>query len=72
MRSAIKQKSLNKQRGIIDRMAENRNLLVEAGFFLWERKAWWIAPIIFFLVIVGLLIIFAQSSAISPFIYALF
>lgn len=37
-----------------------------------ERKAYWLAPIIIVLVLVGALIIFTQSSALSPFIYALF
>ncbi|MEK6646849.1 MAG: DUF5989 family protein, partial [Candidatus Firestonebacteria bacterium] len=36
------------------------------------RKAWWITPIIIMLVLVGMLIILAQSSSVSPFIYALF
>jgi len=36
------------------------------------RKKWWLLPIIFMLVIVGVLIIFGQSSTLSPFIYALF
>lgn len=48
------------------------SLLKETWEFLKERKAWWLAPIIILLVLVGALIIFGQSSAISPFIYALF
>lgn len=50
----------------------NRNLLMELWDFLKVRKAWWLTPIILMLVIVGILIIFGQSSAVSPFIYALF
>lgn len=53
-------------------MARNKSLFGEIWGFLKERKAWWLAPIIIMLVIVGLLIVFGQSSAISPFIYALF
>jgi hypothetical protein len=37
-----------------------------------ERKKWWLLPIVFFLVLMGALIFFAQGSALSPFIYALF
>ena len=50
----------------------NKNVFLEAWAFLKVRKAWWLAPISIRLFIIGLLIIFAQSSAISPFIYALF
>jgi Family of unknown function (DUF5989) len=40
--------------------------------FLRERKKWWIAPILVFLVLLGILIIFASSSTLAPFIYSLF
>lgn len=39
--------------------------------FLWERKIFWMAPIFLMLVVIGALILFAQSSALSPFIYTL-
>lgn len=53
-------------------MANNKSLLGEVWDFLKVRKAWWLTPIIIMLILVGLLIIFAQSSSVSPFIYALF
>ncbi len=40
--------------------------------FLMERKAWWLAPIIFVLLLIGVLIVFGGGSAIAPFIYTLF
>jgi len=40
--------------------------------FLWERKIWWLIPLILILLLFALIIIFGQSSAISPFIYTLF
>jgi hypothetical protein len=40
--------------------------------FVRERKKWWIAPILVFLVLLGVLLIFASSSALAPFIYSLF
>ena len=40
--------------------------------FLWERKLWWMMPMVAVLLVLGILIIFAQSSAIAPFIYTLF
>lgn len=54
------------------KMPKNRGLLAEVWDFLKVRKAWWLAPIIIMLILVGILIIFGQSSALSPFIYALF
>lgn len=53
-------------------MAKNRGLLGEMWAFLRERKAWWLTPIIVLLLLVAVLLIFGQSSALSPFIYALF
>ncbi|MFC1667167.1 DUF5989 family protein [Candidatus Omnitrophota bacterium] len=40
--------------------------------FLWERKLWWMIPIVGVLLLLGLLIFFTQSSAVVPFIYTLF
>ena len=50
----------------------NQSLLRELWSFLRVRKAWWLAPIIILLVLIGILIVFSQSSVLSPFIYALF
>jgi hypothetical protein len=40
--------------------------------FLRVRKRWWLAPIIVMLLLLGLLMFFAQSSTVAPFIYTLF
>ena len=40
--------------------------------FLWEAKLWWMIPMVFVLLLLGGLIVFAQSSAVAPFIYTLF
>ena len=40
--------------------------------FLNARKKWWLTPIVVFLVLLGLLIVLAEGSAVAPFIYALF
>ncbi len=40
--------------------------------FLRVRKKWWLAPIVMVLLLLGLLIIFTESSALAPFIYTLF
>jgi len=40
--------------------------------FLKERKKYWLFPILFVLLIFGVLIILSQGSAIAPFIYTIF
>jgi len=40
--------------------------------FLWAVKLWWLIPMVGMLLLLGVLIILAQSSSIAPFIYALF
>lgn len=40
--------------------------------FLWAVKLWWMIPMVGSLLLLGVLIFLAQSSAIAPFIYALF
>jgi hypothetical protein len=47
-------------------------ILKEFWGFLMERKKWWLLPIIIMLVILGLLVIFTEGSALAPFIYTLF
>ncbi len=40
--------------------------------FLRARKKWWLLPIVLVLVLVGVLLVTTESSALAPFIYALF
>jgi hypothetical protein len=40
--------------------------------FFWERKLWWMIPMILMLLAFGLLIVFTQGTAVAPFIYTLF
>ena len=48
------------------------SILYEFWEFLKERKKWWLAPIVFFLILFGTLIVLTEGTAIAPFIYALF
>ncbi len=41
------------------------------SFFL-SHKRWWMIPMLVVLLVLGILIVLAQSSAIAPFIYTLF
>lgn len=47
-------------------------ILKEFLDFLAVRKKWWLTPIVLVLVLLGFLIFFTQSSALSPFVYTLF
>lgn len=47
-------------------------VLVELWEFLRVRKKWWLMPIVFFLILLGGLIVLTQGSALAPFIYAIF
>jgi hypothetical protein len=47
-------------------------ILGEFFTFLRQEKKYWLAPIVIVLVLFGLLLVFAQSSAVAPFIYTLF
>jgi hypothetical protein len=47
-------------------------LLREFWGFMKVRKKFWLMPIIIVLVLLGALIVFTESSAVAPFIYALF
>lgn len=41
------------------------------SFFV-RNKRWWLLPTIFVVLLLGILLILAQSSVIAPFIYTLF
>lgn len=47
-------------------------ILGELLRFLWKRKLWWLTPMIVVLILFAVLLVFAQGSAVAPFIYTLF
>ncbi len=46
--------------------------LKDLWLFMRERKKFWLAPIILVMVLLGVLIVLTQGSAVAPFIYTLF
>lgn len=40
--------------------------------FLWRARLWWMIPIVLILLVASVLLILAHSTAIAPFIYAVF
>lgn len=53
-------------------MTTNTGVAGEIMIFLWQRKMWWLIPMVSVLLLFGLLLIFASSSGVAPFIYTLF
>jgi hypothetical protein len=47
-------------------------VLVEFWAFLRYNKKYWVAPIVIFLILAGLVLVLAQATPIAPFIYSLF
>jgi hypothetical protein len=47
-------------------------LLKDLWAFMRVRKKFWLLPLILTLVLLGLLLVVAQGSAVAPFIYTLF
>ena len=46
--------------------------LVDLWQFMRIRKKFWLAPIIIVLLLLGLLIVFAEGTVVAPFVYTLF
>ena len=53
-------------------MLTNLGVVGEVLSFLWKRKLWWLIPMVAALLAFGLLLIFATTSGVAPFIYTLF
>ncbi len=56
----------------VESLASRMGIMGELLMFFWQRKWWWLTPMILILLLFAGLVIFAQSSAIAPFIYTLF
>lgn len=55
-----------------DKTKGNNSSLAMIWDFLKTRKKWWLMPIVLFLLLLSLLIVLTQGSAVAPFIYTLF
>jgi hypothetical protein len=47
-------------------------LVSELMAYMKARRKWWLIPLIMVIVAVGALLVFAQGSALAPFIYTIF
>ena len=59
-------------RAFIRTMVANLGVFGELLRFFWQRKLWWLLPLVIILTLFALLIVFASTSGIGPFIYTLF
>jgi hypothetical protein len=50
----------------------NQSIITEFWEFLKVRKRYWLLPVVIVLFLLGAIVVFTESSAIAPFIYALF
>lgn len=51
---------------------EKVSIFGELWLFMRVRKKFWLGPIMLVLLLLGMLIVFTEGSALAPFIYALF
>ncbi|PKK83345.1 MAG: hypothetical protein CVT49_09080 [candidate division Zixibacteria bacterium HGW-Zixibacteria-1] len=58
--------------GIFQSSKDRLKIFGEFWYFLKTSKRWWLGPIFVFLLLLSLLIVFTESSALAPFIYSLF
>jgi len=56
----------------VEKVSHRVSIIAELWDFLKVRKIWWLGPPIVILLLLGLLIIFSESSVVAPFIYTLF
>ncbi len=48
------------------------SIFAELWEFMRVRKKWWLMPIILIIAVLGFILVFAQGSALAPFIYTIF
>ena len=53
-------------------MGNRPSIAVELIAFMWQHKMWWMIPVVFVLLVMGLLIGFGSATGVGPFIYTLF
>ncbi|OGL39954.1 MAG: hypothetical protein A2042_00350 [Candidatus Schekmanbacteria bacterium GWA2_38_11] len=55
-----------------ENLKDKFSIFSELWQFMKVRKKWWLGPILLILLILSLLIVFTEGSALAPFIYAIF
>jgi hypothetical protein len=53
------------------KMTQRTSTIGELFSFLWQRKLWWLLPLVVFLMLMGILFALAQMSSVAPWMYPL-
>lgn len=53
-------------------MGDKFGIAGELLTFMWQRKKLWLLPLVFILLVMGLVIGFGTATGVGPFIYTLF
>ncbi len=56
----------------IEKLRSKLSTIREFVGFLWERKLWWLIPLMLLILMIGLVLVVSQGTVFAPFIYALF
>ena len=56
----------------ISKVKDYVNLIDELGSYLKENKSYWLAPVMFVLLLLSALAFFLEGSVVAPAIYAIF
>jgi hypothetical protein len=56
----------------IESLLSRTGIIGELVLFFYHHKWWWLLPMVVALLLFAILMLFAQSSAIAPFVYTLF
>lgn len=58
--------------GFLKQVRQRFAIFGELWAFMRVRKKWWLGPIMFFLILLGMFVVLTEGSALAPFIYTLF
>ncbi|TMK25647.1 MAG: hypothetical protein E6G64_15860 [Actinobacteria bacterium] len=58
--------------GWMNSLAINAGTAGQLIRFVWQGKTWWLTPIVVVLLLLTVMVVFLQGSALAPFIYTLF
>ncbi|MEW6775163.1 MAG: DUF5989 family protein [Bdellovibrionota bacterium] len=56
----------------LEKITGKLSIFAELWAFLKARKKWWLGPVLLVLILLSLLIVLTQGSAVAPFIYTVF
>ena len=57
---------------VLNEITGKISIAAELLGFLWERKLWWMLPMMVIVLFFGILIVVGSATGVGPFIYTLF